>query len=459
MTSDELARLISELVESRVDRPFVTLEGPLRRTKGGWSFALRRATSPDSYSTFGLEISDGHSEARLRAYLAAVGRHVRTDPRWPFHLGQSTVLDAPIDDDAFDRVLEDIRAQLVIRRAADRPKVVATIDPARRGAVPRLANPELDAAIAEGSLEAHAVYGDWLAQRGDPRGELVAVQIARRARPDDIALAERESELLDVYAYEWFGGLAWAHPGELTITWRDGFIERIVFGKATDEDLGSRNTLLDGLFTLPMLRGLACLRDVEFTGDDHWPGQEFWSVLATTGLPPSVRRLAITATKRFLMKPVDLSPAYHVFAQLEELEIGFLDFDLGSPLSMPELRELVLLRVSRASVPALASSALPKLERLHLGIAYQSEGDPLGLAPGDLSWLLQARAVPALRHLGLGGTVTGELLTTIAASPLVRQLASLDLSEVWFRFDLHTALEAAKRSLAHLELRLPTRSG
>jgi uncharacterized protein (TIGR02996 family) len=36
---------------------------------------------------------------------------------------------------------------------------------------------------------AYTVYADWLLERGDPRGELITVQLARETAPDDAALA------------------------------------------------------------------------------------------------------------------------------------------------------------------------------------------------------------------------------------------------------------------------------
>jgi uncharacterized protein (TIGR02996 family) len=72
------------------------------------------------------------------------------------------------------------------------------------------------------------VYADWLAGRGDPRGEFIRVQVAlERLPPDDPgreALEHRQHELLDRYAWQW------AEPLRDLITewtYRRGFIERV----------------------------------------------------------------------------------------------------------------------------------------------------------------------------------------------------------------------------------------
>ncbi len=458
MTGDELATLMVELIEDRVNPPFIEVTAP-HRTDHGWHAPMKVLTSESSYYTAAVFISDGHSDARVRAYVAAVGRYVRAGRRIPVHLWHApTSLDAPVGDDAFDRILNDPRAQHILDRASRNARLAATLDPERRGSIPQLANPDLEAAIVEDpdNSDAYAVYGDWLAQRGDPRGELIAVQLARRTRPDDATLAERETELLDIYAYEWLGALAWPYPGEMRIKWNYGFIQDVVFTRPDDEDSPAHNSLLDAVRTLRTLPGLACLRDVELTGENHWPGPKLWSVLAEVGLPPSVRRLAITATKRFLAKPVEVSPIYPALAGLDALEIGFQEIHFGPTLPLPNLRSLTLYWISRENMAALRASSWPRLERLFLWLQGDgSEGMQLTLA--DHAWLLEAASVPALRYLGLGGTLTAELIAELAASPLVRQISTLDLSEAWGTFE--EALEAAMPALAHLEVLPPRRRG
>jgi uncharacterized protein (TIGR02996 family) len=51
------------------------------------------------------------------------------------------------------------------------------------------------------------VFADWLIQHGDPRGELITLQIARRKRGIDAAGMRRERELLAEHARKWMGDL------------------------------------------------------------------------------------------------------------------------------------------------------------------------------------------------------------------------------------------------------------
>jgi len=52
--------------------------------------------------------------------------------------------------------------------------------------------------------EARLVYGDWLLERGDPRGELIQLQLRE---PKTKAQAARETELVEAHAEEWIGRL------------------------------------------------------------------------------------------------------------------------------------------------------------------------------------------------------------------------------------------------------------
>lgn len=63
--------------------------------------------------------------------------------------------------------------------------------------------PLLEAVLAKPTDDApRAVYADWLQERGDPRGEFIALQLAL-ARRDDAAKQARADELLARHSLEW----------------------------------------------------------------------------------------------------------------------------------------------------------------------------------------------------------------------------------------------------------------
>lgn len=52
------------------------------------------------------------------------------------------------------------------------------------------------------------VYADWLSERGDPRGELILLQLEKRTRALTDEEEARESELLELHGKAWIGRLA-----------------------------------------------------------------------------------------------------------------------------------------------------------------------------------------------------------------------------------------------------------
>jgi uncharacterized protein (TIGR02996 family) len=87
-----------------------------------------------------------------------------------------------------------------------------------------LANPSDDTA--------RAVYADWLSERGDPRGELIALQLERHRRGGKASTRERT--LISANADGWLGPLAGAvlKQGQ---RWERGFLAGCVFGPKTKE--------------------------------------------------------------------------------------------------------------------------------------------------------------------------------------------------------------------------------
>ena len=89
-------------------------------------------------------------------------------------------------------------------------------------------NLDIEAAILADPESPHgyAVYADWLVERGDPHGELIAVQLARETKPDDATLVAHERELLDALRAELLDGAAFdfllSRPPALE--WRRGFL-------------------------------------------------------------------------------------------------------------------------------------------------------------------------------------------------------------------------------------------
>lgn len=117
-------------------------------------------------------------------------------------LGEATAWPAlaPACDEACDR----IAAQLA-------PEVAAAGAKRARSRADHERHAELQHAIFQAPEDdvPRAVYADWLSELGDPRGELINLQLARARGVTDEAARARELELLtQAHAEKWLGALA-----------------------------------------------------------------------------------------------------------------------------------------------------------------------------------------------------------------------------------------------------------
>ncbi|HEY3803632.1 MAG TPA: TIGR02996 domain-containing protein [Kofleriaceae bacterium] len=70
------------------------------------------------------------------------------------------------------------------------------------------------------------VLADWLTERNDPRGELIALQLARARRPGDAAATRRERALLDQNGRAWMGPLEPVVVPSAFVAFERGFVSR-----------------------------------------------------------------------------------------------------------------------------------------------------------------------------------------------------------------------------------------
>jgi uncharacterized protein (TIGR02996 family) len=213
----------------------------------------------------------------LEAPWVRVG-HVDTDPFFKYvwavlaRLGDPRVLDrASRFHDTWSRLPADARDPLqnglvhampALEAAyAERPAAPARTDELHAAALDRSIAPgharreaELLAAIyAEPAAdEPRAVYADWLQERGDPRGEFIALQL--RPSRGDLEL-RREAELLEAHWARWIRPLSVSRAHG---TFERGFLARVDAVELTDDPAWS--TVVAA--RLPSNR-LAHLRDLE----------------------------------------------------------------------------------------------------------------------------------------------------------------------------------------------------
>lgn len=304
-------------------------------------------------------------------------------------------------------------------------------------------NPELEAALRSrvDDPEAWAVYGDWLLSQGDPRGELVHLELEREARGEDGVLEARIAELVAAHRDEWLGADlvarlrndldAWGEAG-LFFEWRYGFLWRAHIKRIQHSgDLDVARVVREVLdrptagFLEELALGLS--RDVR----DLQPAIR---VLAALESRPTVRRLFLGDFD--IMNDASLSQVHvgdvssigRVLPRLRALEIQGREVGLDE-LDLPELETL---KVRTHALPAAAARAVtktvhPALKTLELWLGDRESGGDTTLE--DLRPLLEGEPVPRLERLGLmNSELADDLVAALASSSLLPRLRELDLS-------------------------------
>lgn len=294
-------------------------------------------------------------------------------------------------------------------------------------------NAELEAQIAKnpGDPAAYLVYADWLAEKGDPRGELITVSVELEKDPANGKLAERARALHDAHDGDWLGEVAGNE--HIVLTWKHGFIDSARIGGAGDYDDTPEVDLGELYAKLAPLPSAALMRDLTFGafGDDD--GEPTWhtSWLVDHGVPPSLRRLAFDKGGYWDISWThldDLQPVYPLVPNLETLYLKMGHVSLGE-IELPNLRDFEIYTggFDTDNMDSVLKANWPQLERLILRFGNQEDyGGNCELA--NVLPLLE-RKLPKLRHLGLGNAAfTDELIEPLAKSPLLKQLETLDLS-------------------------------
>jgi uncharacterized protein (TIGR02996 family) len=262
------------------------------------------------------------------------------------------------------------------------------------------------------------VYADWLLERGDPRGELINLELAIEAGATDDRVERHRALQRDEDALVSPRLLEEVHHFHLT--WWRGFIkEAEMFGPA--DDVPTRETLA-ALIADPhacLLRTLSLADPVPVFGDLRCE---------------TVRELY------FICYVAVKLPLAEVFPRLDRLVLGFCP-DWPDPDYSTRLERIVhpTLTSIRGLCPALASGAfeLPSLTELQIG-------DPIPLL-GPNGILTR----PPTKLVTLGAEVTAESLRALRQAPIFSQLRALSVPA---EMEVIEELAAAPSAFEHIAL-------
>jgi uncharacterized protein (TIGR02996 family) len=287
-------------------------------------------------------------------------------------------------------------------------------------------------------LDIWSVYGDWLQEQGDVRGEILAIEAEIRQHGATSARKGRIEALVDQHYEAWVGPLLLGamraeRGGELVnIEIEHGFLTGARIALDPDEDGPPAPALLEELLGLSAARFLRRLR----LGLFGRPGSnQYGPALELLARSPrhALRELHIGDFSRgdceiSWTEVGELSVLWEALPQLRSLRVH------GGGIGMKRLahERLERLTLETGGLPAEAAQAVatghtPALT--HLEVWFGSPSYGATAQAEDLGALWEGEGYPSLVHLGLrNAAFADELPLLLSEAPLLARLRSLDLS-------------------------------
>jgi uncharacterized protein (TIGR02996 family) len=343
---------------------------------------------------------------------------------------------------------------------------------------------------------AHAAYADYLAEQGDPRGELIQTQLALegpgRAPAERRQLQKREQDLLKQHAPEWLGELA---PYLLD---QEGYDYQFARGWLDSLQIRSLSVafarVLAGAPQARLLRRLVIEGNVYTEPEEYEPGPDVPEGESYPGLYPLRKAPWLGSVRVFrLGEQAEEGPGYSCWTsgdaavdlvkQMPRLEELYLFAHVGEPdlktlfglKTLTHLRVLVVYHNGETTEHPLATLArnasLGRLTDLRIhphGSSGHEQGSSLPVSQvralvrsphltgltrlqlrlsnmGDAGCreIVDSGILKRLKVLDLSyGCITDGGARTLAGSPDLRHLESLDVSRNWLTEAGVEALEA-----------------
>jgi uncharacterized protein (TIGR02996 family) len=277
--------------------------------------------------------------------------------------------------------------------------------------------------------EAWIVLADWLTERGDPRGLMLALEASGRD-PEQFEQLRRQH--LHRYSEALWPSFGVRSEAELIqhveLRWRTGLI---INARPLGPKQSSRGMLASQLEGL--LASEAAIVLAELRGDLVDPRAIVGALL--DGPPrPNIRKLTLGDYRTSMP---ELDRVWAKVPGLRELELlGPNIWIEGLGAALPRLARLRLCcELDPMPLLAFDEATFPGLRTLELrlgGHDYFADIEPLHP-------LLTGRATPALERLAITGVASGDdLVAALASSPLLDRLRNLDLSDSSFEPHAHS---------------------
>lgn len=309
-------------------------------------------------------------------------------------------------------------------------------------------HPELERQLREApdGSEPYLVYADWLQERGDPFGELIALGVAATRGGDEAVV--RFERHLKLHEARFLGGLARQLGDRVTLHWRFGVVHAIEERELAEPLAPPIWDQLLRLRACELLRSIKlrrpCTPELDAVIAAAVPATLHELVISCTGRLPEQLARRDLASLTLVGDRVAIGPDTFSGA-LERLELHVQEpVSAGAP-GAPLAWDVRELRVSlHAPVAAfLAGVQLPRLERLILVLGTTSALQAIEL--------LGALRLPALAHLALrGGSLDPGAFSELARLPLAGRLTSLGLTNLELTDEQMGAMARARGAFASL---------
>jgi len=323
-------------------------------------------------------------------------------------------------------------------------------------------NKELEARILANpdDRDAYAVYGDWLSERNDPRGELIAVQMKLEGAPGDTALREREKKLLDANREAWLGeSLAkLTKEDDFHVTWRWGFVDGVRIGPVEGYETSSID-FPDTIASLAEVPHYNLVRDITIGAFEYDDYPTSWNnsieALNEAGVPQNLRKLAFSRGGFWDISSTelgDLSPLYPQLKNLRELSIEMGAMQLGK-IELPALQKLEIITggLTSDNVRSITDAKWPALETLSLCIGESGNDYGCTVQSEDLEPIFVAENIPHVKHLALANSsLADQIAASLVKSRILPRLQSLDLSKGMMTDDGARAILDNWNAFSHL---------
>ncbi len=294
-------------------------------------------------------------------------------------------------------------------------------------------NAELEAKLAANrdDVAAWGVYADWLIEKGEGWGEVIARAIA--GKPDEGKQQETAQALLG----ELLGDAA-------SIEWKYGVMDHLSFMPEDQDALEEEgyDVILERALRHPAGR---LVRKVTVgmnpSEDMAWNMDLPTKVLAAVGPLPLLEAVDMSRTNLHMdqiswRRVGDLRSLWKSAPRLKSLLlVGSQGSDDGVPIKLapidaPHLEELSIESggLSVTAPKELGAANLPKLRRLVLQFGQDNYGCDSTVE--SLKGILDGKGLPSLKHLGLANSEwEDELIQAVLDSKVLPRLEVLDLSQ------------------------------